>query len=257
MTTRPAASPGWMRCLPREERARASPEWNHYRVSCQNGVLKLAVNGKEVSGASQCVPAQGLHLPRVRRLGVPLPQHSHQELPSTHLPPSTTAALDRLPLALFGARPARLAVEPGHAGHWRANDSILQYDGQQHGRKEGPLDREGIWRFRAAGGLAACPAGRPRDPVRLSFPTATMPGTPTALPKRLISPTRATAESCSAASGKAQVNITCNVIGSGELYGYRVDKSMPFRPFRLDSQGQGRQPGQMEPVRHHAEGRTL
>src|SRR5262249_28730270 len=26
---------------------------------------------------------------------------------------------------------------------------------------------------------------------------------------------------------KAQVNITCNTIGSGELYGYRVDKTMP------------------------------
>ncbi len=26
---------------------------------------------------------------------------------------------------------------------------------------------------------------------------------------------------------KAQVNITCNTIGSGELYGYRVDKKMP------------------------------
>ena len=26
---------------------------------------------------------------------------------------------------------------------------------------------------------------------------------------------------------KAQVNITCNTIGSGELYGYRVDKSQP------------------------------
>ena len=28
---------------------------------------------------------------------------------------------------------------------------------------------------------------------------------------------------------KAQVNITCNTIGSGELYGFRVDRSMPPR----------------------------
>ena len=27
--------------------------------------------------------------------------------------------------------------------------------------------------------------------------------------------------------GKAQVNITCNTIGSGEMYGYRTDKKMP------------------------------
>ena len=28
-------------------------------------------------------------------------------------------------------------------------------------------------------------------------------------------------------TGKGQVNITCNTIGSGELYGYRTDKKMP------------------------------
>jgi len=28
-------------------------------------------------------------------------------------------------------------------------------------------------------------------------------------------------------SRKAQLNITCNTIGSGELYGYRVDRTMP------------------------------
>ena len=27
--------------------------------------------------------------------------------------------------------------------------------------------------------------------------------------------------------GKSQVNITCNTVGSGEMYGYRTDKKMP------------------------------
>ena len=50
---------GWMRCLPSEKRAKPSPEWNHYRVTCNNGAIKLEVNGKEVSGASECVPRKG------------------------------------------------------------------------------------------------------------------------------------------------------------------------------------------------------
>ena len=70
---------GWMRCLPSEKRARPSPEWNHYRLTSRDGVLKLEVNGKEVSGASAALRAsQGLHLPGGGGLGVPLPQPADQ-----------------------------------------------------------------------------------------------------------------------------------------------------------------------------------
>ena len=37
---------GSMRCLPSERRSKPSPEWNHYRVTCRDGDIKLAVNGK-------------------------------------------------------------------------------------------------------------------------------------------------------------------------------------------------------------------
>jgi hypothetical protein len=50
---------GWERCLPSERRARPSPEWNHYRITARDGTLKLEVNGKEVSGASECRPRKG------------------------------------------------------------------------------------------------------------------------------------------------------------------------------------------------------
>ena len=39
-----------MRSFPSENRSKPSPEWNHYRIECRDGVLKLSVNGKEVSG---------------------------------------------------------------------------------------------------------------------------------------------------------------------------------------------------------------
>ena len=48
-----------MRSLPSEKRARPAPEWNHYRVTCKDGTITLAVNGKEVSGGSDCVPRKG------------------------------------------------------------------------------------------------------------------------------------------------------------------------------------------------------
>jgi hypothetical protein len=50
---------GAMRCLPSEKRTKPAGQWNHYKVIAQDGVLKLHVNGKEVSGVSECNPRKG------------------------------------------------------------------------------------------------------------------------------------------------------------------------------------------------------
>jgi hypothetical protein len=43
-----------MRSFPSERRSKSSPEWNHYRIEAKDGVLRLSVNGKEVSGGEKC-----------------------------------------------------------------------------------------------------------------------------------------------------------------------------------------------------------
>ena len=50
---------GIERCLPSENRVKGAGEWNHYKVIANDGVLKLHVNGKEVSGVSKCNPRKG------------------------------------------------------------------------------------------------------------------------------------------------------------------------------------------------------
>jgi hypothetical protein len=50
---------GWMRCLPSEKRANPFGQWNHYKVTCNDGSVKLEVNGKEVSGGTKCNPRKG------------------------------------------------------------------------------------------------------------------------------------------------------------------------------------------------------
>lgn len=50
---------GYERCLPSEERCKGGGEWNHYRVVANDGRITLAVNGKEVSGISECNPRKG------------------------------------------------------------------------------------------------------------------------------------------------------------------------------------------------------
>src|SRR5205085_489045 len=50
---------GWERCLPSERRCKGGGEWNHYKVVANNGVIKLHVNGGEVSGVSAVRPRKG------------------------------------------------------------------------------------------------------------------------------------------------------------------------------------------------------
>jgi len=42
------------RSFPKESRSLGAPDWNHYRIVATNGVIRLSVNGVEVSGGSAC-----------------------------------------------------------------------------------------------------------------------------------------------------------------------------------------------------------
>lgn len=50
---------GWERCLPSEDRTKPAGQWNHYRLVCKDGSIKLAINGKVVSGCSKATPRKG------------------------------------------------------------------------------------------------------------------------------------------------------------------------------------------------------
>ena len=60
---------GGSRAFPTENRSKPSPNWNHYRIVCNDGNISLAVNGKVVTQGREASPAQGLHLHRVRGRG--------------------------------------------------------------------------------------------------------------------------------------------------------------------------------------------
>ena len=59
MTPFPPLSPNGQRSFPSERRSRPAEEWNHYYVRAINGEVRLWVNGKEVSGGTNCDPAEG------------------------------------------------------------------------------------------------------------------------------------------------------------------------------------------------------
>jgi hypothetical protein len=121
---------GWARCLPSENRAKGENEWNHYRVEAKDGVIKLAVNGKVVSGVSKCSPRKGyLALEsegsecRFRNLKI-------KELPSTNPKPEEIADEDKGFKAIYnGLDLANFKSEEGLEDHWKPNDCQLHHDG--------------------------------------------------------------------------------------------------------------------------------
>jgi serine/threonine protein kinase len=81
---------GSMRSLPSERRAKPAGQWNHYRVTCNDGVIKLAVNGKVVSGGSACTPRKGYIWLESENSSVEFRNVRIKELPSTNPKPETT-----------------------------------------------------------------------------------------------------------------------------------------------------------------------
>jgi Domain of Unknown Function (DUF1080) len=116
---------GWERCLPSEDNCKGEHEWNHYSVVANNGVIKLTVNGKEVSGVSECKPRKGyLALEsegsecRFRNLKI-------KELPTTNPKPEECADVDKGFKCMFtGVDLAGWKVSEDKAP-WKVNDGVV------------------------------------------------------------------------------------------------------------------------------------
>lgn len=50
---------GGSRAFPTELRGRPAPEWNHYRITCNDGTVSLEVNGGKVTSGKNCTPRKG------------------------------------------------------------------------------------------------------------------------------------------------------------------------------------------------------
>lgn len=127
-------------------------------------------------------------------------------------------------------------VPEGDNGHWKIIDGVIDYDAESEAPKDKNLWTEkeyGDFTFRCDWRIKATPYLNPRVPViRLDGThkrdadgkpiTMTLPDSDSGILLR-------GAEIGGAARfQKAQVNIWCWPYGSGEVYGYRMDESMPI-----------------------------
>jgi hypothetical protein len=221
---------GSQRCLPSERRCKPSPEWNHYRITCQDGVLKLAVNGKEVSGGSDCRPRKGYICLESEGSECHFRNLRIRELPSTNPSPDETAdeAKGFMPLL---ARPglADWKQVQGNAEHWKVSDWRLVYDGKSEAAQ--PRDKH-LWTAKEYGDFELVVDWRlPATPVKKSYPVVLPNGD-----DKLGDDGKPVMQEVDDAgnsgillrgSEEAQINICCYPVGSGEITAYRVNKELP------------------------------
>ena len=218
---------GAMRCLPSERRAKPAGQWNHYRVECNDGVLKLAVNGKVVSGGTQCWPRKGYICLESEGGVVHYRNIRIKELPSTNPKPADVATADEGFKSIYtGVDLSGWVNDPGHKGHWQAKDWELAYDG-----KSDAADKH-LWTEKEYGDFVLIAdwklVGKPQKVMR-----------PVILPSGEVAKnadgTEKQAEVMDAGDSgiylrgteAGQVNIWCWPAGSGELWDVRTRANVP------------------------------
>src|SRR5262249_53668676 len=124
---------GWARCIPSEKRAKGAGEWNHYRVEANDGIIKLAVNGKVVSGVSKVRPRKGYLALEAEGSECRFRNLKIKELPSTNPKPDEVCQEGRGFVTLFtGLNLDGWVVDDDQKKHWKADPggNVLNYDGK-------------------------------------------------------------------------------------------------------------------------------
>ncbi|MFN9718389.1 MAG: DUF1080 domain-containing protein [Planctomycetota bacterium] len=121
---------GGSRAFPTEERAKPSPEWNHYRIECRDGSISLAVNGKVVTQGKDASPRKGYICIESEGGVVHYRNLKIQELPDTPVANEHVAIANRGFRSFYnGLNLDGFTVSAEGQKHWKANDWVLSYDG--------------------------------------------------------------------------------------------------------------------------------
>ena len=94
-TMTPLNGRGGSRAFPTEFRSKPSPEWNHYRIVCDDGNISLAVNGKVVTRGKEASPRKGYICIESEGGVVHYRNMRIKELPTTPLTPGQVAIANR------------------------------------------------------------------------------------------------------------------------------------------------------------------
>lgn len=214
---------GWARCLPSEARTKGAGEWNHYRVVCIDGRVTLAVNGAVVSGGFDCNPRRGYICLEAEGSPIDFKDIVISELPSEASPwaESSNEATGFKPI-FNGLNLDDWKLPEDNESNWEARGGRIVHNGKGGDlwTKESYEDFDLVvdWRW------TDDHQGEMERPVilpngREEIDEDGKPVTTTVLERDSGIFLRG--------SSKSQVNLWSWSVGSGEVWGYRTDQSMP------------------------------
>jgi len=220
---------GWMRCLPSEKRANPAGQWNHYRVTVNDGTIKLEVNGKEVSGGKKCNPRKGYICLESEGSECHFKNLKIAELPSTNPAPDEIAAeYQGFKTIYTGLDLAGWRQVPGQEGHWQPTDWILHYDGKCEATD--PRDKH-LWTEKEYGDFELIVDWRfPAKSTKKKYPVVLPTGDDQTDAKGEIVMREVDDAGNSGiflrGSEDAQINMCCYPVGSGEITAFRTNKQL-------------------------------
>jgi hypothetical protein len=135
-TMTPVNGRGGSRAFPTAERSRPTPEWNHYRIVCEDGAISLAVNGEVVTRGRDCVPRKGYICLESEGGLVHFRNLRLRELPATPIAPGHVADADRGYRCLYsGLDLSGWVVSEKARDRWTPRDWILAFGGEPAGEE--------------------------------------------------------------------------------------------------------------------------
>ncbi len=127
----PVNGRGGDRAFPTENRSLPSPQWNHYRITAQDGEVTLAVNGQVVTRGTQCSPRKGYICLESEGGVVHYRNVRIKELPDTPIPDSEVAIANRGYVSIYSGLDLRDWQLPSDAptAAWQSRDWVLSHPG--------------------------------------------------------------------------------------------------------------------------------
>ncbi|MCE9524598.1 MAG: DUF1080 domain-containing protein [Planctomycetales bacterium] len=193
--------------------------------------FKLAVNGKEVSGGSECKPRKGYICLESEGSECHFRNLKIFELPSTNPKPEEVAAEYQGFQTMYnGLDLTGWKTDPANKNHWQSKDWVLYHDGLGEAKDK---KYNHLWTERNYRNFEMVVDWR-MDPKRITkkkWPVV-LPSGDDALgddgkPKEVEVDDAGNSGILLRGNEDAQVNICCRPVGSGEITAFRVNKELP------------------------------
>ncbi len=219
---------GWMRSLPTSDAMKPTGQWNQYRVECRNGMIDLWVNGTHVNRVFNANPRKGYICLESEGSEVHFRNIRINELPATNPPAAVTALEDRGFVALYNGIDLRgWKQDPGHEGHWKADDWKISYDGGSTAEDKNLWSEKDYGDFTMIVDWRLSPEAIKVDSVPVVLPDGSHAKDEQGNEIKALVNDAGDSGIYIRGDSKNQFNIWNWPVGSGEVYGYRMDETMP------------------------------